>query len=342
MSGRVIPETLGERTLFLVWGLPSQGPRSTVFARELGIRIENIIATTRRGLFVAPWKYGYQAVKTMQLLFTAKPRLVFVQSPPSLAVLVVGLYSLLANARYVVDAHSGALQSWWWTRPRWLHRLLARRALATIVTNDVFAERIRRWGATALVVRDIPTTFTEGDSVTTQGRFAILVVNSFAPDEPVTEIIEAARELEDVEFLVTGDLERADACLVAMAPANVRFTGFMADPTYYGTMVSSQAVMCLTTRDNTMQRGACEALSLGRPIITSEWPLLKDYFSQGTVHVGATSRSIVGGVRRMREDYERYSAEIADLRSAQQAEWLAASLELARLIDPGSSLGDGG
>ena len=31
-------------------------------------------------------------------------------------------------------------------------------------------------------------------------------------------------------------------------------------------------ILALTTHDHTMQRGACEAVSLGVPIITSDWP----------------------------------------------------------------------
>jgi glycosyltransferase involved in cell wall biosynthesis len=312
-----------------------------VFARKLGIAVEFVHNTRRRGLLIAPAKYLYQAVATVALLSRRRPRLILVQSPPSLAVLVVAIYGTVTGASYVVDAHSDAMLSPYWTRPRWLHRLLARRALATIVTNEHFAQRIRRWGAAALVLRDIPTSFPRGPIPPDLGSFNVLVVSTFASDEPLSEVLVAAGMLPEVTFHVTGDPSRADERLLADAPANVRFTGFLPDERYYALMRGSQAVMCLTTRDHTMQRGACEALSLGRPIITSDWPLLRDYFSQGTVHVGAAADDIRRGVLEMRGGHERYAREMIELQARQSQEWEAGLASLTALTTLRTS-GDGG
>ena len=334
-SAQVIPEDLRQRSLFLVWGPPSHGPRSKVFARELGIRIEYVYATERRGLLVAPWKYTYQAVASLILLFRTRPLLVFIQSPPSFAVLFVWLYCSVNGARYVVDAHSAAMQLPWWTRPRWLYRFLARRALATIVTNEVFAEEIESVGGTALVLRDIPTSFPTGESLAGEDGFTVLVVNTFAFDEPLGEVLDAARAVPDVQFLITGNTQRGDRAVLNSASSNVRFTGFVPDADYYATMRASDAVMCLTTRDNTMQRGACEALSLGRPIITSDWPLLRDYFSKGTVHVAPRSESIANAIRLVEREQGRFREEISELQQAQRDEWTRTARSLATLIREG-------
>lgn len=331
-SSPVIPPELRESSLFMVWGPPSHGPRSRVFASELGIPIEFVYSTRRRGLAVAPWKYTYQAVRTAWLLMKHRPSLLFVQSPPSFSVLAAWLYSVVSDGRYVVDAHSGAFLSRHWERPRWLRRFLARRALSTIVTNERFAQQIRSWGGTASVLRDIPTEFELGAALPRDSRFTVMVVSTFAADEPLDQIVEAAGGLSDVRFLVTGNLKRADPEIVARAPANVEFTGFVPDDVYYGTMNAADAVLCLTTRDNTMQRGACEALSMGRPIITSDWELLRSYFSKGTVHVGPTADAIAEGVRRMRSEHALMTGGIRDLQQQQQDEWIEASDSLARLI----------
>lgn len=311
-----------------------------MFARELGIRIENVYSTQRRGLLVAPWKYSYQAVASLILLFRTRPLLVFIQSPPSFAVLFVWLYCALNGADYVVDTHSAAMQLTWWTRPRWLYRFLARRALATIVTNEVFAEEIESAGGTALVLRDIPTDFPTGESLANEGMFTVLVVNTFAFDEPLNEVLSAAEQLPDVQFLVTGNTDRGDPSLVGAASSNVQFTGFVPDGDYYATMRASDAVMCLTTRDNTMQRGACEALSLARPIITSDWPLLRDYFRKGTVHVQPTSESIANAVCLVEKELERFQEEITELQGAQRDEWANTAESLAKLIRGSSTLYD--
>jgi glycosyltransferase involved in cell wall biosynthesis len=333
MTSAILDEENRAGALFIVWGPPSHGPRSRVFARELGIPLENVFSTTRRGLWVAPWKYAYQAVATTILLWRRRPRLVFVQSPPSQAVWFVALYCMMSGARFVVDAHSAALQSGYWTRPEALYRALARQALATIVTNETFASRIEGWGARAFILRDIPTAFPTGDPPDLADSFHILVVSTFAFDEPLGEVIDAARRLPEATFHVTGDPTRGRTTHdLSSVPGNVRLTGYLADADYYSLMTGVDAVMCLTTRDDTMQRGACEALTIGTPIITSDWPLLRRYFSDGTVHVAAHADAIEAGIRRAMSDIAELRAGILRLRAEQWNEWVKASAGLATLI----------
>jgi glycosyltransferase involved in cell wall biosynthesis len=329
----IIGDDMRRRSMFLVWGPPSHGPRSRVFARELGIPLHNVYSTRRRGKWIAPWKYGYQAIVTLLLLVRHRPRLVFVQSPPSFASILVAGYSVVTRARFIIDAHSGALQSSYWTRPRWLYHRVARRALATIVTNDTFAALVTSWGARSLVLRDIPTSFPTGEDPALLADFDVMVVNTFAPDEPLSAVTQAAGTLPHVTFHVTGDPDRGRVHFDrSRVPDNVRFTGYLPDEDYYALMRAADVVMCLTTRDDTMQRGACEALSIGTPIITSDWPLLRRYFNDGTVHVGSDSSSIARGVMEAAERIDELRVGILRLREEQSNEWLDASEALASLI----------
>jgi glycosyltransferase involved in cell wall biosynthesis len=328
--------TFANQSLFLVWGPPSHGPRSQVFARELGIgELHFLNVTSQRGVWSALVKYPLLAIRTLSLLFHKRPKLVFVQSPPGLAVLFVFLYCIVTGSRYIVDAHSAALLLPFWTRPRWLWAGLARKALATIVTNEHFAQTLRSWGARALVIRDIPTTFPENGLYPLNGDFNVTVVNTFASDEPLEQVLEAARDLDGVHFYITGRVSRGDPRLLERAPRNVTFTDFLSNEQYYALLRGGHAVMCLTTRDNTMQRGACEALSLARPIITSQWPLLREYFHQGTVHVDNTSAGIRQGVREMCSRYDEYVTGILALQVRQQMEWKEKLRELIGLIGLG-------
>ena len=334
MSHTTLFAHLAKQSLFLVWGPPSYGPRSRVFSKELGLNEPHFIySITQRGILSAPLRYAYQAIQTLFLLFRRRPKIVFVQSPPSQAVILVYLYCLLTNSQYVIDAHSDALQRARWTRPQWLYKLLAQGAITTIVTNEYFQQMINRWGGHAFVLRDIPTTFPEASSYPINGDFNVVMVNTFAADEPLADVLTAATDLNDVQFHVTGKLSRADQQLLTNFPGNVYFTDFLPNESYYALLASSQAVMCLTTRDHTMQRGACEALSLGKPIITSNWPLLQNYFHKGTVHVNNSAAGIRQGIVEMKQNYDRYQTGIKELQLEQRQEWQEKVEQLVDLIE---------
>lgn len=324
--------TLGP-PLFMVWGPPSHGPRSKVFARELGIDLEFVEVTRRRGLLVAPYKYVAQAIRTVALLRRRRPRLLFVQSPPNLAVLAAAFYGRWSRAPYVVDAHSAAMLSPVWTRPRWLNRILFRRAAVTIVTDEHWAVWLESIGARSLVVRDIPTVFPRAEAPELGPGFHVLVVNTFDDDEPLDQVVEAARQTPDATFHVTGRIERNPDKVPASVPPNLRFTGYLADADYYALMAAAGAVACFTTRDHTMQRGACEALSMGRPIITSDWDLLRTYFDRGTVHVPNTAEAIAAAVRKVRDDHPRYLAEVGELAESQRIQWAVARRALEDMVE---------
>lgn len=318
--------------VFLVWGPPGKGPRSRLLAAALGLEPWFVHRIRRRGLLAAPAKYAHQAAVTVWRLWRVRPRVVFVQSPPSFAAWLAALYATLTGARVVVDAHSDAMLTPYWTRPRRVNRWAARRVAATLVTNEHFAARLRAWDATALVVPDVPSTFAVGTPPARDERFLLTVVNTFAPDEPLAAIVAAVRELPDVDVRVTGSLQRAPGWVRDGTPANVTFTGFLPDEDYHALLAGSDAVLCLTTRDHTMQRGACEALHLGTPVITSRWPLLQSYFDEGTVHVTADAAAIRDGIERLRADLDGHRTGIARLRTRRRDEWLAVSSALRALL----------
>jgi glycosyltransferase involved in cell wall biosynthesis len=324
------------RAAFIVWGPRFKGRRSIVLAEALGVPEVSFVARRwRRGLLGDPLKYPLQTWRTLRILVGQRPRVVLVQSPPTVATWIAAVYAALTGGSFIIDAHSDAFQRPRWTRPLWLNRLVARRALVTLVTDQHWAQRLDRWGARWMVVPDVPTAYPAPVGATeaapNQDGFTVMVVNTWSGDEPIKAVIDAAAQLPELSFKVTGP---ADARLQRLGslPSNVEFTGFLADADYYALMRRSQTVLCLTTRDHTMQRGACEALSLGRPIVTSDRELLRDYFEAGTVHVGSTAAAIRDGIREMVDNHDRYVAEIGELRARRVQEWESRRQELVRLM----------
>jgi glycosyltransferase involved in cell wall biosynthesis len=292
-------------------------------AKKLGMELHFVYtAIFPRGMWYAPFRYVIQVIKTIFLLCRRRPQVIFIQNPPILGVFCVYTYCVLTGGRYLVDAHSDALlPKGWTTPPAWVKSFLAKRAIVTIVTNEHLKQKIEGFGGKAVIIKDIPTTFEVKDEYPLDGKFNVVVVNTFDWDEPLKEVLKAAVDLPDVQFYITGKIGSKNLDAVAGAPANVHFTDFLPDEAYYGLLNAAHAVICLTIRDNTMQRGACEALSLGKPIITSDWPILRQYFNRGTVHVDNTAEGICQGILKMKNEFSLFEIGIKELQLDQQREW---------------------
>jgi glycosyltransferase involved in cell wall biosynthesis len=91
-------------------------------------------------------------------------------------------------------------------------------------------------------------------------------------------------------------------------------------------------VICLTTWDHTMQRGAYEAIFLGKPVITSNFQILRQVFHKGAVHVDITVEDIVRGLLQMKEHRERYEREALELRIERLNSWSDAKKQLVDLV----------
>lgn len=285
------------------------------------------------------FKYALQAIDTLHLLTRERPEVVFVMSPPPVAALPVLAYCRRRRIPFVIDGHSGAFLDSRWRRMQWLQDALCARAATTIVTNEHLAMRVQRAGAHATVVHDVPIVFPEAERFARDGRFTAAVVCSFSPDEPVDDVLDAARLLPQIRFLITGEPKRFAQRYRAQLPDNVELTGFLSNP-QYGALVSGvDAVVALTTRNHTMLRAAYEAIYQGTPVVVSDWPLLRTAFDEGAVHVGPGGAALAEGLRVLRAGYADYKVGAARLRERKLVEWARAKQRLlARLEECGARL----
>jgi hypothetical protein len=282
-----------------------------------------------------------QAVHTLALLLKERPCLVFVQDPPIFASLSVYIYSVLTlgEAGFVVDAHTGALAHPWWKPFRGLQKYLYRRALTVITTNQARTDSVSSWGANSIVLADPPARLPSGEAAQLGQSFNIMLVNTFSRDEPLPAALEAVRNMPNVHLYVTGDVNKADPVLLETAPENATFTGFLPDDDYLALMRGVQAVMILTDQDNTMQSGAVEATSLGKPMIMSDLSFLRGYFSRGAIYVKNSSQSVQTGILKMQEERERLGQEILLLQREHQQMWAEECEHLINVIENSSPTG---
>ena len=107
-------------------------------------------------------------------------------------------------------------------------------------------------------------------------------------------------------------------------------------PRYFGLLEAAHMVMVLTTQDNTLQWGAVEAVSLGRPVIASGWPALREVFQRGAVFVENTADSIVAGIGQAQGRLGELAADAESLHRQLEEEWRT-KRNLLRTIIEGES-----
>ncbi len=324
------------KALFIVWG--NFSPRAEDFVAHFDAAMTMLFIHyphLKKLPFLLPVRYLASAIRTWNYLREYRPGVVLVQNPPLFAPLVVFLYSRVRkDTRFVIDAHSSCFNSpaWNWSLP--LQRWLSRYAAVTLIHNVEVAEYTRHWPGQVLVLDDAPLQVMAEAMLPPESSFKkVVVISSFAWDEPIDLVLKAAESIPDVEFYITGDYRRGSETLLKTKPANVYFTGFVPRVEYFRHLSSANAVMVLTTRDHTMQRGAWEALYYGQPLILSDQRTLRSYFDKGTILVPNTVEGIVAGVEEMRRREKELRDEMTALALLKRQRWLDQIKELGRFID---------
>lgn len=346
--------------LFLAWAPYSV--RAESLSRRLGASLHTLSYKTRRKLY-SPIKYPLLFYKTLRVLISSRPTTIICQSPPIFCPLSAMLYAATSRknkVRIIIDAHTATFEKPW-SLPilKSITKWVIRKAIAVIVANGELQNIVyRNYGLMPLVLEDgvpqldkakrersqksveisgnhdqnqFPVSMQSQfhlkdlENEREERKFKIAVICSFASDEPIEEIINAAKILEDTTtFYVTGDSSRlATKKLLEWqeTASNVIFTGFLDDSQYVDLLRTVDAIMVLSRRYHNMLSGAHEALALEMPLITSDWPPLRKYFSAGTAYVNNSVKGIVSGVNYVQLEKDRMKEEMRILKRDKLVEW---------------------
>lgn len=297
--------------IFISW--TRENGRTRDLASELGLEAVHIYSSGRFGL---PGRYVRQARETRRVLRERAPKRVALMLPPAPALLAL-LGRLRPGAGLVVDAHTGFFldPKWRWAAG-WSLRLVRRMGATAIVTNDHLRDLCSAAGVRAIVLQD---PILEHAPAASAGH--VLCPLSYANDEPVDEILEAARSTPEIDWVLTG---RAPEAVRERAPANVRFSGFVDDAEYARLLTTAGAVAALTTRPHTMQRAGYEAFHEAVPQLTSDFPELRGFYEDSARYADPDPASIASELRALLRERERFVERTLEVRALRAAEQRAA------------------
>jgi O-antigen/teichoic acid export membrane protein len=297
-------------------------PRAEAIAAALGASLLYPPLRSRR--WPAPLRYAINALATTWYVLRRRPSDILFTNPPVVAgVVVVGL-ARLTRARAWSDSHSGAFNDPRWARFRLLNEWVMRRCAGVIVTNRPLAALVRERGGRPFVLNMVAE---HPRAPLPSAAPTVVAPLSYAFDEPVRELLEAAAIASEVPITLTG---RPPEWVGGTAPPNCKLAGWLSRADYETLLSRCAGVVCLTERELTMQMCAFEALEHGVPMLASGTDALRDYLSHGGVvfaddHQPAT---LARALRRLWHEREPLSSEALH---AQQAAFAQAERELSSL-----------
>lgn len=330
MSGRA--ETPVPGTLAITW---EQHRRTRELCDWLGLPLHEVT-------FSAPRlkRYLKLGTRTLQLLKQQRPKVLYVQNPSLiLATLVLAARPFLGRYKVIMDAHNEAVAPF--THAYWPVTSLTRHALraadVTIVTNAALADQVREIGGTPHVLPDrLPTPpFVATPPIELDGPLRVMVVATYAADEPIAEIIEAARLLgDDYQLSITGRETKLPAEQRARLPSNVKQTGFLSEEAYWELMRDSHLVLDLTLKPNCLVCGAYESLALLRPMVLTGNPATVDLFGKVALFPNEhDARSIAECLQRSRQQLAQLNDSVMNERPRFEQRWLEHAYRLRDKIE---------
>jgi hypothetical protein len=238
------------------------------------------------------------------------------------------LFAWKSKPKILIDVHTGALSTPW---SKHVSKLIMKHASFNIVINQEQQNHlIQNYQIRPVVLEDPIPEFTDFISSTREqekyridqkSNFTIAVISTYAYDEPLEAVLEAASDLSNVYFYVTGDTKNANKQLLIKKSDNVIITGFLDYATYLDLLQKVDVIMDLTTDEKSMVAGGYEAVALEQPLITSDWLPLRRYFNKGTVHINNSSDDIRKAIMVCMTKKQELSEEMRELKIDRMKEW---------------------
>lgn len=311
------------KQLYVAWTTFQR--RQVSMAPHCGFELLFLPVERRSGIAAKAMQYLRNGWRTLQALREARADAVWIQLPQVPLMWVALFYRAFFNRRATViaDCHNKMFRAPWSRFPlgvKWL-----RRCDIVLVHNDDVLEQALALGVpreSLSVVEDPPASFAgrrDSRALHDIPRPWLVFPASFAEDEPMKELLEAAAAVPDLSFLITGNQRNCrDQRLISEAPGNVHFMGFLSREDFDALITTCDAVVALTRFDG-IQLSVCgEAVGAGKPMLIADTSTLRRLFPAGSVFVkpddasaiASGAKQLIAGLPQLREAVLKQQNEI--------------------------------
>jgi len=263
--------------------------------------------------------------KTLKILRERDTRVLIVQNPS----IILTTFSLFVRIFYkyklIVDAHNEAVQPYVHDNflVRFVSAKLMKYADLTIVTNSYLAEVVSANGGEPFILPDKIPVVGESSAISlSTNTLNIVFIATYAADEPIAEVIDAAGKLQEkITLYVTGDFTKLAESYRKQLPSNIIFTGYLSNEDYWGYLKAADAVVDLTSMDNCLVCGAYETVAVAKPLILSKNKASIEYFNQGVLFTDNTLEDMHRVFLSLIEEHTKLVREIEKLGKKLPVDW---------------------
>lgn len=279
-----------------VWISWETHTRSRSLSNALSIPIYEIVVSGNR-----LYRYVVSIMKTFRLMGKKNPEVIFFQNPSIVLALILVLTRFIHKKKLIMDAHNAGVFP---LEGRYrslliISRWLIQKVDLTIVTNNELAKVVSTLGGVAYIITDpIPELHCDSEEKES-GRYPkgyILLICTWADDEPYNEVIKAMERLNylEIELRITGNppLEISRK----LFNENIILEGFVSRRKYESLVCNSKLIIDLTTRKYCLVCGAYEAAAAGKPCILSDDKMARSVFRGGYLFTKNTEEAIAKSV----------------------------------------------
>jgi hypothetical protein len=286
--------------VFLTW---NNSRRSSSICARLDLE-RVLIVGGRRGFA----RHVLGALATLVFLARRRPELVWFQFSLVLAV-ILSVYARMSRAgrvQLVADLHTKAMRRSGPIGTKWIIRILKRsalqRCLAVLVTNAENARYVEEFlEVRALVLPDplpqVPVP-THKHPTATPGHPDVAFICSFADDEPISLMIEAADQLfGEAQVVFTGNPSSARSSISQEIERVAGFTGFLADEDYWQLLRSTPCVVVLSNEPACLPCGAYESIAIGKQPIIAADRYARELFGPLAIYTQLQAQALTEAIR---------------------------------------------
>jgi glycosyltransferase involved in cell wall biosynthesis len=234
----------------------------------------------------------------------------------------------LMSCRYVSDCHIGE------TNAGWLNWICVKELLAggdVIVHNAHLVEQVaENIKVQPFVVRDgiAKKTSVDVEKISVLAHLGlspkgyVIVPCSFSADEPLQEIVEAARLLPGIKFVMTWYSEKLSKDLRDSLPPNVILTGYLQIDDFDCLFANSGVALVLTKHEAVQLSGMQEAMAFEIPAVVTDLKTTRFLYKDYPLYVQNTPESISHGISHVFQRRLEFEGRMKTLKIESEAEFL--------------------